>query len=450
MIDTTDSMPEIPSAPDVVSQAESTPATDASDIPSFGRELATFVQRIDAFPRTLPLMMAVMQLTEREAAKRCNKFLDDHGTAGNKEPNGQTTYVLPPERQPEFDRLKRRVSTARTGRTELPRSYIISLVSHFDAYLGRLIRTMFFVKPEMLNASERTLSLEQLMTLGSVAEARELVVEKEVESVLRESQSEHFRWLEQRLGIPMRKDLPTWPSFVEVAERRNLFVHTGGKVSSQYLKVCAEHGVRFDAPHFKSAPKVGDELDVSPTYFMHAYRVLFEIGFKLAHVLWRKLQPDDREEADGSLVDITYDVLFEEDYELAKTLLDFATCTIKKFSTDDRRRRLVINRAQAYKWSGDGARAKAIIAEDDWSATGAHFQLAVAVLSEDHRRAAELMRQIGVSKEISKWDYKHWPLFRAFRDTPEFAETYREVFGEEFQRDAAMKADVDLLNLMSG
>jgi hypothetical protein len=424
--------------------AEDAPAQEG---PSFGRELATFVQRIEAFPRTLPLMMAVMQLTEREAAKRCNKFLDDHGTKEREDAESQT-FVLQPERQPEYERLKRRLSTARTGRTELPRSYLISLVSHFDAYLGRLIRTMYLVKPEMLNASERTLSLEQIVALGSIAEAKELIVEKEVESVLRESHSEHFRWLEQKLTIPLRKELAVWSSFIEVTERRNLFVHTGGKVSRQYLKVCAEHGVTFTGPHFKAAPSVGDELDVSPAYFMHAYRVLFEIGFKLAHVVWRKMQPDDRSEADGSLIDITYEVLFEEDYVLARTLLDFATSTIKKFSTDDRRRRLVINRAQAYKWAGDDAKAKAIVAEDDWSATGDHFQLAVAVLSDDHRGAADLMRRIGVAKEITKWDYRHWPLFRAFRDTPEFGNAYKDVFQEEFVSDVAKKADLDLLNLM--
>ena len=322
------------------------------------------------------------------------------------------------------------------------------MVSQFDAYLGRLIRTVFLIKPELLNASERNISFQQLMALGSVDDARDFLLEKEVESVLRESHAEHFRWMEQKLGMPLRKDLAVWPFFIEVTERRNLFVHTGGRVSSQYLKVCHEHGVSFDKPPFKEEPRSGDELDVSHQYFMHAYHVLFEIGFKLAHVIWRKLRPDDREEADSNLIDLTYDVLSERDYELAKTLLDFSTVTIKTFSKDDRRRRMIVNRAQAYKWSGDTATANKILEEEDWSATGEHFQLAVAVLSDKYADAAELMRHLGINKKISKVDYQTWPLFREFCDTPEFAQAYIDVFGEEYVRDVGQETDVDLLDLM--
>src|SRR5205085_1955756 len=116
-------------------------------------------------------------------------------------------------------------------------------------------------------------------------------------------------------------------------------------------------------------PSVGDELAVSSKYFAAAHRAVFEIGFKLTHVLWRQLRPDDRKNADKSLIDISFDVLVEEDYALAKTLLDFATNTIKKHGSEDIRRRLVINRAQAYVWSGQEKEGIAILDAEDWTAT---------------------------------------------------------------------------------
>src|SRR5690606_26404612 len=114
-----------------------------------------------------------------------------------------------------------------------PRSLLVSLVSHFDAYVGRLIRAIYLRKPELLNSSERKLSFEELVRYDSIEAVREFVIEKEVESVLRGSHVEQFRWMERTYDVPLTKGLDSWPLFVELMERRNLFVHTDGIVSSQ-------------------------------------------------------------------------------------------------------------------------------------------------------------------------------------------------------------------------
>ena len=44
--------------------------------------------------------------------------------------------------------------------------------------------------------------------------------------------------------------------------------------------------------------EVGKRIEVTPDYFEKAYYCIFEIGVKLAHVLWRKHQPEDLENAD--------------------------------------------------------------------------------------------------------------------------------------------------------
>lgn len=115
------------------------------------------------------------------------------------------------------------------------------------------------------------------------------IIEKEVETVLRNSHVEQFDWLESKFGIPLRKGLDSWPTFVETTERRNLLVHTGGIVSSQYIKNCKEHKVAFG-----NDLKPGSELHVDAEYVAKAYFCIFEIGVKLAHVLWRKLDSNTR------------------------------------------------------------------------------------------------------------------------------------------------------------
>lgn len=89
--------------------------------------------------------------------------------------------------------------------------------------------------------------------------------------------------MENNFKIPLREGLEVWAKFIEITERRNLFVHCDGIVSKQYLEVCNKHGFDFSKPL-----SVGEKLDVVPDYFESAYECLFEVGVKLGHVLWRK------------------------------------------------------------------------------------------------------------------------------------------------------------------
>lgn len=96
-------------------------------------------------------------------------------------------------------------------------------------------------KPELLSSSEKNLSFKDLVGLGSIDAAREFIIEKEIKSVIRLSHSDQIAWLEKKLSIPLTKELKIWPAFIELCERRNIFTHTNGVVSSQYCRVCREH-----------------------------------------------------------------------------------------------------------------------------------------------------------------------------------------------------------------
>ncbi|GAG36970.1 unnamed protein product, partial [marine sediment metagenome] len=226
-----------------------------------------------------------------------------------------------------------------------------------------------------------------------------------------------------------------WPAFVEITERRNLFVHCDGIVSSQYLKVCRTHGVQLD-----SKLKTGDQLTVDPAYFSKAFDCMLEIGIKLGHVLWRKLQPNDMTAADKALQETGYELLVEERYELAKMILRFASDTLKNVSSDQIRRMNLINLCSAHKFSGDQQRCNSILDSEDWSACGPEFQLAVAVHKDNFAKAAAIMESIGKDGAVSREDYSTWPLFKMFRESKEFLTSYHKLFGEEF----VVPEDIDI------
>lgn len=317
--------------------------------------------------------------------------------------------------------------------------FIISLISQYDTFLGKLIRALFLIKPETLNVSEKNISFAHLTEFRTLDDAREYIMGKEIEGVLRESHIEQFNWLENKFGLELRKGLTIWPVFVEITERRNLFTHTGGIVSDQYLNVCQKHGVEF-----AEGVKLGTELDVSIGYFQLAYECIFEISVKLVHVLWRKVAPQDIENADSNLIGITYDLLIKEQYKLASVILDFATDTLKKHSTESSKRTLIINKAQAYKWIGDDEKAKKIVNSTDWSASSDKYKLAVAVLLDDFNTADDLVRRIGPHGEVTLFDYREWPLFKEYRKSEEFLKVFEEVFNEPFYSEKDLFAAMDL------
>lgn len=304
---------------------------------------------------------------------------------------------------------------------------VVSLVSHYDYFLGKLLQHLFTLRPELLSAVDRQITFTELTDFPSIEAAREYVVEKEIETVMRKSHPDQFLWMETRFDLPLRTDLPIWPQFVELAERRNLFVHTGGVVSSQYLAVCAAHGVQQETDF-----AVGDVLEVSPSYFKNACSCLLEISTKLAQVLWRKIDPESMEIADRSLIEVTYELMEIENYELSKTLLDFGVNTLKRHSSDEDRRILLVNLAQSYKWLGEPETCNEILDEEDWSSCSDKFKLGVAVLHDEFDEAAKIMMRIGPEGEVTEADYKTWPLFQEFRKSEQLESAFEEVFGKPF------------------
>lgn len=389
-------------------------------------EVDLFVKQNDSLAEMLPLSTLAMDEAAEASGRQFAEFLGDECTK-IEQSTGKKTYNIDPGQYSHLMRLLRRTQKTELAQELVPRSLFVSLVSQFDAYLGRILRQLFKIRPEILTASANTLTFAQLVEFGSIENAREYIIDKEIESILRKSHSEQFDWLENKLGLPLRTNLPAWTLFIEITERRNLFVHTNGLVSHQYLEVCERH--KCEVP---SDVAPGKSLSISGEYFRAAYDCLFEIGIKLAQVLWRRVEPGKMASADASLNRVCYELLVEGRYRLARVLLDFGTETLKKHSSEESRLLLVVNRAQTYKWTGEHERSRAILDAEDWSAANLKFKLACAVLRDDHEVALQLMSQIGTDGEMNKHYYREWPLFKEIRKSSEFAAKFEEIFREPY------------------
>src|SRR6185437_7398748 len=349
-----------------------------------------FVGQIDGLADTFPLAAVAIKELADSSRKQMTDFVETKLRPALNADDKTRRWIADPAAISTIRRLSNRAQRSLQAAELVPRSLLVSLVSQFDAFIGALVRALFKTRPDVLNSSSNTLTFSQLASFRSLSDAREYIVDKEVDSLLRKSHAEQFDWLENKFGLPLRKDLPAWQTFIEITERRNLFVHANGIVSQQYLEVCGKNGCKLE-----SGARFGESLSVSRAYFEAAHECIFEIGIKLAQVLWRKLSPEGIAEADLNLINVCYELLFEGRFRLAKILSDFAAEALKKHSSENARLTMVVNRAQAYKWLGDNDAAQKIISEEDWTAASLRFRLAQAVLLDNFSAVYDTMRKIG-------------------------------------------------------
>ncbi|QDT66372.1 hypothetical protein [Calycomorphotria hydatis] len=398
------------------------------------KALDEFVIEIDGLAATFPATMIVTESMRKTAHETACAFVDKFGSVSGEAENGEGSVSFSVADASSFLPQLKQLEKVESASRIIPQTFVIAMVCQYDAFLSRLLKAFFIERPELVSSSEKKLTFREICEFESIENARDHILEKEVESIIRESNEKRFSRMMEVFSIKLREDLPVWPYFIELSERRNLFVHTGGAVSSQYLQVCDANGVDFSADVLGGRPDLGQTLTASKSYFRHSYRVLFEIAVKLTHVLWRKQFPGDREKADTSLTDIGYQALVFGDYPLACTIHDFAVRMLKKESLEGTRLRIMLNRAQAYKWRGDLETMNKILSDVDTTAAADVYKMVVAVLKDDFEKACKYMKRIGANGDVKKSEYRDWPVYKEFRESKEFLECYKEVFDEEFSK----------------
>jgi hypothetical protein len=229
------------------------------------------------------------------------------------------------------------------------------------------------------------------------------------------------------LGIPLRKDLDSWPNFVEICERRNLFTHTNGVVSRQYLQVCSEHNVRLEDI------AAGDQLKISPKYLREAVDIVSELGWKLTQVVWRKLKPAETVRAAQALSRDSFELLQTGRLKLARTMLEFGL-SLRRQGDEENGKIMVVNLAIATKLDGDLNGAIKILDKEDWSASSDKFRICVAAVRDDVDQVVSLIPNIA-DKDIDKNEFRDWPAFQWMSGEQKFVQAFERKFGEPFMPD---------------
>lgn len=323
-----------------------------------------------------------------------------------------------------FFSTKKGLERTKASHGNLPKIFFLALTSAYDAYLATLIKSFYYLRPDLLERLEGTLTPAEINKFGSQEKAIEFLVDQEINALTRENLTELISGLENRFCISLRADFPISAELAEVMERKNLYTFNAGILSEQYLNVCRTHDINIEGI------KPGHTVEITQQYFCTAWGVIYEAGIKIGHLLWRRIIPQEAAKANAVLQDLIFSLIEEKQYLSARNLLIFASTALREYADENNRFVFLLNGALTEYLLNEKEKCRKMLDSEDWDSCADILKLAHCVLTEEFEDAANLMRKLGKDNRPSKGEYLRWPLFEVFRKREEFSSAFKDIFGE--------------------
>jgi len=302
---------------------------------------------------------------------------------------------------------------------------VSSIVSKFDEFFSTILRISFEKNIDWLKNIDKKLSYREILEIESLDVLKGDLIIKEIDLMMRDSHYNQITFLDSKLKLGIEQSFSGWKDILEITERRNLFVHTGGEVTEQYLENCKKYEIEID-----TKIKEGVCLSAGDKYIRKALDSFYELCVHISQATVRRLFDNCFEEADKILNNESVNLFNQERWELAERLFEFALDIPEKLtSKGDIKYYYLINLCIALKFGGKDFLTK--LHSVDWTPFHTKYHFAVAVLEERFEDAERFMRNQAVLEEMSEEFFKDWPLLRDFRKTDNFKKAYKDIFNKD-------------------
>lgn len=393
----------------------------------FLNSLDTFKKHVGGLQKAMEVSMLVATSLHAKENEKIKEFINQKGK-NIKDTKGVMTFKLKMIDKSKYQKLINEENKSAVAIKLIPRSIFVSLVSQFDLLIANMMRAVLVKYPKIIS-KEKTLSFEEALNFSSFDEIRTYFIEEEINNVLRGDHVGQINWFEKNLSIKLKECLTKkWNIFVELTERRNLFVHSDGIVNDYYIDNLKKNKIEFD----KNIKK-GDVLMVTPDYFKEALQCLYEISIKLSWLVWRKMEENDIEDIDTFFsTEIGVELIDQGEYLLAENLFSFYLDN-SEGSSDLVKNIFFLNLVLAKKSSGNMMGAINLLDTKDWSASRIEFKFVNHVLRDEFDDALILMEKIGKTSDILiKENYLLDPIYKKFREIDKFKTIFKKIYGEEY------------------
>jgi hypothetical protein len=289
-------------------------------------------------------------------------------------------------------------------------SALMVLTSRSEWFIAQLLHLYFNKHPSAAGLSDPFFSFETLASLQTIDDAKEVLLDHKVESMMRESLEDWLKFFKDRPKLGMGYLSNDIGRMAEIFKRRNLVVHNGGRVSRRYFKEVDEA--------LRPGIKLGDVIEVSDSYLHESIDLLEHQFLLLALELWKNLEPLDERRGRFS-TSIAVRCLDKKRWLTARGLSQFGIND--KNLSEALRLSSQINYWQSFKWAGRYEEIREEVEKTDFSAKAPLFRLAYAAMLDDFELCFKLIPDLLAHDELKKVDLNRWPLFQAVRERPEFS-----------------------------
>jgi stress-induced morphogen len=364
------------------------------------------------------LILPVIKKKDKERSERLNELIELFKEKKDEEVTAETVSTL--------SEHVTHVKKIRASETMFRHGVITSLVSKFDELMVEVLEVSFERNPHWLSNPEKKMTYKEVLECESLESLKSEIVAKEIENLMRDSHLKQVKFVDDNLKLGIEDGFPLWKVFLEITERRNLFVHTGGVVSRSYLENCEKWKIELD-PRIEEGSKLG----VSDKYIQHALECFYEICVRIIQATTRRIFKESFKEADWELNNTSVALFNEDKWSLAERLFSYALRIPDNLrSGDEIQYYFRINLCIAKKFGGKNY--KADLHKVDWAPLHPMYHFAVEVLEDRFDSAARLMRQSVVNEKIGEKNFSEWPLLRDFKNSKEFKDAYKEVYKREY------------------
>lgn len=406
--------------------------------------LENFIENLNCLRESFNYSEVMLRQQKISALNAYNKFINSYLV---QDENGNKSSVIPNEKLREFHKLRKKMNRAEKASELIPPTYIISLVSLFDSFLAGLVRCVYNLKQDLLLESQQSFTYREIVKYDTTREVKKLIIDNTIDKLFRDSHKEQIQWFEKAFEVNTLKKFAGWGDFIELTERRNLFVHADGIVSGQYIEECTRNDYKLENIN------IGRKLKADNEYFEKSFRLLYEMAIMLTQILINKLYlgrekfSTDTSVRDNIFINNVYELICEEHFDIAINVSKFAIGDAFKRNNKDKTF-IELNLSQAYKWSGKEKECKAILQNLDTSAMNIDLQIPKKVLEEEYDEVYSMMKDLGKgSKILTKEAYREWPIFRDIRKQKEFEDTFEIIFGEKLLiQENTDATDIDNVN----
>jgi hypothetical protein len=164
------------------------------------------------------------------------------------------------------------------------RAFLIAAESSFEILFSQLVRVVYVKNPVALPKSDYSFTLDELARYDSIDQAREALIARKIESLIREGLDEWGKWLKRTVSVSLDSLMADWPNTREIFIRRNMLVHTDGRITTRYLDEVQRGGGSIEGL------EVGQDLAPSVTYLQAALQRIVALEILLVFGVISRLE----------------------------------------------------------------------------------------------------------------------------------------------------------------